>query len=192
VEVHSDPGGERRLVPLLAAGGVLAAALTLRGELVLHASAVEMAGRAVAFVGPSGSGKSTLAAAACACGARLVTDDVLRVDTIGHWCYRGGRSIRLRPVASGLAHLAARDRARPQVSADGRTCVAPPGAVDGAALHALVVATPGSGRVPTRLDPSAAALALLAHPRVAGIRGDLAQSHLAHCASVARSVPVLR
>jgi hypothetical protein len=191
VALHPDPNGDSRLVPLLAAGGVLAAALTLRGELVLHASAVEVAGRAVAFVGPSGAGKSTFAAAACAAGARHLTDDVLRIDTTNLCCYRGGRSIRLRPGASGLARSVVRNQAQPQVSVDGRTCLAPPeSAEDHPALHALVVATPGSGGVPIRVDLAAAAVALLAHPRVAGIRGDLARSHLAHCASLARSVPV--
>jgi hypothetical protein len=59
---------------------VLPLAAALRGMEILHASAVEMAGRAVAFLGGSGVGKTTLAARIVARGARLVTDDVLAVD----------------------------------------------------------------------------------------------------------------
>ncbi len=46
-----------------------------RGRLPLHASGVELAGRALLFLGPSGQGKSTLAAALVATGALLFTDD---------------------------------------------------------------------------------------------------------------------
>jgi hypothetical protein len=46
-------------------------------HLVLHASAVEVDGRVLAFVGSTGTGKSTLAAALTARGARLVCDDAM-------------------------------------------------------------------------------------------------------------------
>lgn len=58
---------------------VLSAALTLRGEEPLHATVLEREGRAFALLGPSGAGKSTLAAFLVARGARLVTDDMLRL-----------------------------------------------------------------------------------------------------------------
>lgn len=58
---------------------VLSAALTLRGEEPLHATVLERDGRAFALLGPSGAGKSTLAAFLIARGARLVTDDMLRL-----------------------------------------------------------------------------------------------------------------
>jgi hypothetical protein len=46
----------------------------------VHASAVEIAGVAVAFLGASGRGKSTLAAVLGLCGAPIVTDDCLILD----------------------------------------------------------------------------------------------------------------
>lgn len=58
---------------------VLPLALARRGELVLHAGAVELHGGSVAFLGHSGRGKSTLAAAFAAQGDRFLTDDGLRV-----------------------------------------------------------------------------------------------------------------
>src|SRR5579862_2093768 len=44
-------------------GPVLGLLLRLRGVVCLHASAVSLGGRAVAFAGPAGAGKSTTAAA---------------------------------------------------------------------------------------------------------------------------------
>lgn len=51
-----------------------------RGYVVLHASAVNVDGRAVAFVGDSGQGKSTTAASFYAEGYTVLTDDVTPVD----------------------------------------------------------------------------------------------------------------
>lgn len=58
---------------------VLSASLTLQGEEPLHATVVEIDGRAVGLLGLSGAGKSTLAAFLISRGADLVTDDMLRV-----------------------------------------------------------------------------------------------------------------
>lgn len=97
----------RPLAELLLVGNVLAMILTLRGECVLHASAVAMNGRAVAYVGPPGGGKSTLAALTCAGGGRLITDDVLRlIPGIDGWrCPTGTGMVRLRPQAESIASL---------------------------------------------------------------------------------------
>ncbi len=51
-----------------------------RGHLVLHASAVAIGDRVVAFIAEKGQGKSTMAAALYARGYPLVTDDVLVLD----------------------------------------------------------------------------------------------------------------
>jgi hypothetical protein len=59
---------------------VLPLALSRQGKLVLHASAVDIGGRAVAFVGESGRGKSTLAASFATSGAGLLTDDGLLLE----------------------------------------------------------------------------------------------------------------
>ena len=58
---------------------VISASLTLRGEEPLHATVVEIDGRAVGLLGHSGAGKSTLAAFMISRGSDLITDDMLRV-----------------------------------------------------------------------------------------------------------------
>lgn len=58
---------------------VVSASLTLQGEEPLHATVVDIEGRAVGLLGLSGAGKSTLAAFLISHGADLVTDDMLRI-----------------------------------------------------------------------------------------------------------------
>jgi len=55
-------------------------AATLQGLELLHASAVAIDGRAIAFVGRSGAGKTSLAIHLVAGGAQLLTDDVLALE----------------------------------------------------------------------------------------------------------------
>ena len=61
---------------------VLPLVLSKLGKLVFHASAVEVAGIAIAFAGESGRGKSTLAASFAVSGSRFLTDDGLVVEPI--------------------------------------------------------------------------------------------------------------
>lgn len=64
-------------------GGAIAIALRQRGLLVLHASCVNLAGQAIAFMGDSGWGKSTLAAAFHHQGDAILTDDVMAIQFEG-------------------------------------------------------------------------------------------------------------
>lgn len=63
---------------------VLPLMLSKQGKLVFHASAVEIADGAVAFVAVSGRGKSTLAASFAISGFRFLTDDGLVAEVSGH------------------------------------------------------------------------------------------------------------
>jgi hypothetical protein len=58
-------------------GPVLGLALRFRGTTCLHASAVVIGDRAVAFVGPPGAGKSTTAAALARRGCPVLSDDIV-------------------------------------------------------------------------------------------------------------------
>ncbi len=104
ITVHRAFGGDPGMIPILVEGNVLAHALAAEGLLGLHASAVEVGGEALAIIGPSGTGKSTIAALLCAAGARLVSDDVLRVDVtdVGPLCFPGTQGLRLRRAAASL------------------------------------------------------------------------------------------
>lgn len=115
---------KRPTAELLVAANLFAQLLTIRGDCVLHASAVEKDGLALAFVGAPGTGKSTIAAVLCAAGARLITDDVLRIvpDDGRLRCALGSTQLRLRGHASELARMIEGDVDQ---SHDQRTTVAP-------------------------------------------------------------------
>ena len=65
-----------------------------RGDLPLHAAAVEVEGRAVVFGGLSHAGKTTLAAAAAAAGLRLLSEDLT--------CLRPGPPVAVLPGPAAL------------------------------------------------------------------------------------------
>ena len=97
VRCQVSSGVDNSFVAILVTGLLTAFLLSLSDHCVLHASAVEVDGVAIAIVGPSGSGKSTLAALLCGAGARLVTDDVLRVELAPDpVCVGGAPQLRLR------------------------------------------------------------------------------------------------
>lgn len=69
--------GNRREIRDLFLNQILPMIQGHQGELVIHASAVAVGGRAAAFVAPTGHGKSTLAAAFARAGFPFLTDDGL-------------------------------------------------------------------------------------------------------------------
>ena len=76
IVVEAAPGASERNVRLFLLGSALGALLHQRGLLPLHANAIEMDGKAVAFSGHSGAGKSTIAAWFHDRGHRILSDDV--------------------------------------------------------------------------------------------------------------------
>jgi HPr Serine kinase C-terminal domain len=74
------PGIDGTEVAIFLIGTVFGILLHQRGEIVLHASAVRVAGKAVLFCGASGTGKSTLAAALAQRGFPLVADDLCAIS----------------------------------------------------------------------------------------------------------------
>jgi hypothetical protein len=175
VTAHQHPGVDPGLIPVLMSGTLLAVHLMLRGELVLHASAVQVDGTAVAFVGASGMGKSTLAAALCGHGCALVADDVLHVDRTNRAVIRvnpGSTESRLRMSARGLAEKAPAGAVR--TTADGRLALRHrTDAADPLPLAACVVPRPCRAATEVsvgRLPPVRALLRMAQFPRVAGWR----------------------
>jgi hypothetical protein len=204
VAVAPDPIGPVDMVPVFLAGNVLALLLTLRDIEVLHGSAVELDGAAVAFVGHTNAGKSTLAGEACAVGASLVADDVLALEiSEAARCLRGGPQLRLRPGVTELAERLAPDA---NVTADGRSAVAVEPSTLRPALRAVVLprvvaaddfdadaAINGGGGVRLRrLEPKAAFQALFPYHRLTGLTDPGAvRRHFHACVDLSRLVPVL-
>lgn len=98
-------------------GSVLGILCHQRGLLPLHASAVQIEDRAVAFAGNSGAGKSSLAAMLASRGHRLLTDDVAAIDSTD--CYPHPLILpsfgRMKLWRDSLERLGAMDAKLPRV-----------------------------------------------------------------------------
>jgi hypothetical protein len=75
IAFEAEPGADAGDIPTFILGTAFGILLHQREQIVLHASAVRVNGKAILFCGPSGAGKSTLAAALSRRGYRLITDD---------------------------------------------------------------------------------------------------------------------
>ncbi|WP_165368016.1 hypothetical protein, partial [Phytoactinopolyspora endophytica] len=173
VTLHVMQGADPGVAGVLAAGAALSFVLAMRRHVVLHASAVQVGDAALAFVGYSGMGKSTMAALMCADGARLITDDVLRVDLtddVAH-CRLGATELRLRKAASELAERFS-DRPPARVTSDARDALRMVESTDdGLPLAAVVVPVPDRDISSTqieRLPQMEGLITLLRYPRLLG------------------------
>jgi hypothetical protein len=80
------------------ASSAICTLLSMRGDLALHAAAVEADGRAIVFCGPSLRGKSTLARALGEGGCRLLGEDGIAIELGkgGPIAHPGARGVRVR------------------------------------------------------------------------------------------------
>ncbi len=94
------PDGDVRAYLL---GSAMGALLQQRGLLPLHASAVEVNGRAIVFIAPAGSGKSTMAMHLQHRGHRVICDDICAVAIEGGaaWLWPGLRNLKLWRASLG-------------------------------------------------------------------------------------------
>ena len=76
IVIDPAPGASERNLRLFLLGSAIGALLHQRGLLPLHANAIDLGGRAVAFSGHSGAGKSTIAAWFHDRGYSILADDV--------------------------------------------------------------------------------------------------------------------
>ena len=195
VVVHAEPGTDPALVSVFATGAVPSFVLLVKGEPLLHASAVAFGDRAVAFVGPSGTGKSTVATLCCAAGGRLITDDVLRLSPgTSPRCYLGAAEVRLRTASEepagafpgppvGAPHR--RWPGRPSATAGGRRTASP-------GRHSRSRAD-RQASVPAvqRLSAVDALVGLISFPRLMGWRDPVTQAQQFQLmGDVAANVPV--
>jgi hypothetical protein len=110
-EIVVEPESEETVadIPIFILGTVFGILLHQREQIVLHASAVRVAGKAIVFCGGSGAGKSTLAAALAQRGYPLVTDDFCTVSINGAGAplvYPDGRQLKLWAQAIDRLDLA--------------------------------------------------------------------------------------
>lgn len=193
-EYRRDPEANDGLVDVLLAGTLLAFVLSLKGVFVLHASAVEVDGRALAFVGHSGMGKSTLTVATCAAGARLISEDVLAVTSSdAPACLPGNTDVRLRKAAAPL--LERMGDAPQLMTPDGRHATQPPRTtLPTVPLDTVVIPRPSRKTdklTAETLPAKSAMLRLLNFPRIFGlIDPAVVTRQFEGAAKVAQSVPV--
>lgn len=80
IAFEAENGADPQDVAVFLSGSVFGVLLHQRNQIVLHASAVLVGGKAVLFCGASGAGKSTLAAALGEQGYPLIADDQCAIE----------------------------------------------------------------------------------------------------------------
>jgi hypothetical protein len=181
------PGGDPALAGVVLLGTVFAALLQMRGQLVLHASAMAVGGRGVVFLGAKGAGKSTLAAAFLRAGHGLLTDDVLAIGAGGR-LVPGFAQIKLVTPLDGLPGAVPMPEIGKSRLNVGRTAAPVAAAV-------LYVLRGGSELCCEPVTGAAAVGALMGHSYMARFfapAGAAAAVHLEQCAALLRVAPVRR
>lgn len=168
--IYPAPGASMDFAGVLIPGQLMAVILIREGHCILHASAVEVEGSGLAFVGHPGAGKSTLAALLWSQGAQPITDDVLLVkfESDGFYCVPSGSGLRLREAAASLADCLPGEIT---VSADARRVVTTTLRADTIPLTCIVFPRAIKEDVPVvieRLSPIESLKKLTRYPRVLG------------------------
>lgn len=203
IVVDPEPGASDRNLRVFLLGSAFGALLHQRGLLPLHANAIEIGGRAVAFSGHSGAGKSTIAGWFQDRGLRMLSDDVCVIgggDGEGPpLAFPGVPRLRLWRDALEESGRAAEDYPRSFDDRDKYDVPAAPGSGEVAMplplerIYILARAEEeDEGPAIRRLSGVEAVDALVANTYRGGyvkmIGGTGA--HLAQCLRIARSVPV--
>jgi hypothetical protein len=197
IKYYRDPEADPALIALLIAGTIAAYLLAETGNVVFHASCVEVHTGALAFLGYSGQGKTTMAALLCADGHPFVSDDLLPVDTTGAevTCTPVGTELRVREKVGVLLDRFAPGTAHRRTVDERRAVTPVPTLARRLPLRAVVVPWPdrGSSDVTARQLPAGeAALALARCQRVEGWTSPgILRSQFQAVSTVAASVPVL-
>ena len=204
-EIVIDPysGVEERLLRLPLLGAVLSVLLHQRGFLSLHASAVEINGGAVVFLGGRGWGKSTLAATLYARGHQLIADDLVGLDigsTRHPMVLPGFPQLKLLPEAAAsalgddpetLPRVAIGYEKRARRGIDRFSDKSLP-------LKGIYELSKGSDLELKPLQPQEAIIQVIANSYIARVASQLLQgrgrtsSHFLQCTSLINNVPVYR
>jgi hypothetical protein len=186
-------------------GSILGYAVRRTGVLSLHASAVVIDGRGVAFVGASGAGKSTLAGIMAKAGHAVLADDVLAVrfrdaaawayPSVDHLRVWGDSASALVGEGHSLSSLARNwDKFTLPIEETGLPLAAAP-----APLGALVLLDPDADLPPAdaltlhRVAPAAACIALLPNTSANFLLDSTMRAHeLRDLTRLLSAVPVYR
>lgn len=200
IVVDPIPRVEERLLRLFILGPALGVLLQQRGRLVLHASAVAVAGKAVLFLGRSGWGKSTTAAALYSRGHDMVADDVTAIqvdkDTGIPIVVSGFPQLKLWPEAAAsslgdvpetLPRVDSRVDKRARRVAQGFTQASMP-------VGRIYVLDEGERHEVELIEPQDALIELISHSYCIGLLGGASASslHFLQCSSIVNNVTISR
>jgi hypothetical protein len=168
IGIAAEHGADPQMVVDLLVATALPAVLWLRGDAVLHATAIlSGAGTAIAIAGPSGIGKSTVVAQLIETGAELLADDTVRLARVGPHIRANGLSAGYHLSSTGDSDRAFHPVAHCDLLAD-------------IPVRAIVFLTRTKATPALiRLDPLDALTRLLANqhrpaiPAILGRRGDV-------------------
>ncbi|ESY65036.1 MULTISPECIES: HPr kinase [Mesorhizobium] len=202
IDVEPAPGVDDALLAFPLLGPVMALLLHRRGLLVLHASAIAVAGKGAIFMGDKGAGKSTTASALIRAGHELLTDDVVALDLTNPdrpMIVPGFPQIKLAADAAAAIPLGQAE-VRPQVHpAIDKMQHRLHGAFSGSMVPAagIYVLERGQRAAMTPLPAIAALPAIIKFSYVtrfgrAALSGDFAAMHLRQCSAIANHVGVCR
>lgn len=202
IDVEPGPGVDDALLAFPLLGPVMALLLHQRGLLVLHASAIAVAGRGAIFMGDKGAGKSTTASALIRAGHELLTDDVVALDLArpdAPMIVPGFPQIKLAADAAAaisLGQAEVRPQVHPQIEKMQHRLH---GAFSGGTVPAtrVYVLERGATAMITPLPGIAALPAIIKFSYVtrfgrAALTGDFAALHFRQCSAIANHVGVFR
>lgn len=201
-EVIVDPSSNayERTVRLCLLGPIVALLLHQRGELVLHASTVDVGGNAISFMGGQGWGKSTLAAAVHVRGYGMLADDVtaIHMDSSKPMAIPAYPQLKLWP--NSIIALGHTPEALPVLHPDftKRALRVTSGfAVMPSPLKRVYVIAAGPHVEVEPLSPQESLIELLRHSYAARFGNHLLEAtgiatHFMHCARLAQNISVFR
>ncbi|AZO10064.1 MULTISPECIES: serine kinase [unclassified Mesorhizobium] len=202
IDVDPAPGIDDPLLAFPLLGPVLALLLHQRGLLILHASAIAVGDGGVIFMGDKGAGKSTTAGAMIRTGHRLLSDDVVALDLSSPgrpMILPGFPQLKLAAEAADAIRIGqaeVRPPVHPQIEKtqhrlrEGFSSAPVPAAriyILQRGERAEISQLPSAGALPAVIKFSY----VTRFGRLA-LGGDLASTHLHHCAQLAGTIGIRR
>jgi hypothetical protein len=195
VIVTPAPGAEETLIRLYLVGNVMGVLLYQRGLLVLHGSAIERDGGAIAFLGNSGAGKSSVAAALHTCGHNVVADDVVPVETTPGRAtvYPAFPQLKLYPAIAGALGYDTETLLWLDHTEEKRGCRVPDRFAERSLpLRAVYILAPGETAEIEPLGPQDAVVELIRHSYPCKLWHAGGAAHFRQCVELAQRLPVCR